>query len=79
MFKVQNFKYNGFASIKLQGIASYTAKFIKWTQDPGIARCECSDGKIRLIPSCDLLGNVSALPKQTYENGKLFIGPPSCS
>jgi hypothetical protein len=77
-FKVQNFKYNGFMVDNQKGITDYTAKFIEWTQDPGIAKCNCSDNKIRLIPSCCLKGNKSLLPKQNYTN-KLIFGEISNS
>lgn len=50
-FEVNNFIYNGFYGKVLKGKAPFTATFSKWTNDPGIAKCNCSDGKERLIPS----------------------------
>ena len=49
--KVQNFSYNGFSGKLETGYASYTAEFVKWTSDPGITVCSCSDGQERLIPT----------------------------
>lgn len=49
--KVLNFTYNGiFGHIK-PGYAPYTAEFLKWTDDPGIAIFKCSDGKDRPMPT----------------------------
>lgn len=77
MFKVEKFKYNGFFVSPIKGYTKYTATFICWTSDPGIAKCSCSDGKIRLIPSCCLIGDKSSLPEQA-KTGVLF-GIPSHS
>jgi len=71
-YKVENFKYNGFYVQPKKGMAKYTAKFKKWTNDPGIALFECSDGKERLIPSCCLIGDISNLPKEDMLNKVLF-------
>ena len=73
MFQVENFKYNGFSVQSKPGIANYTAKFKNWTNDPGIALCECSDSKERLIPSCCLIGDKTNLPKQDMSN-KVYFG-----
>lgn len=48
---IHNFVYNGFCGQDRPGYAKYTAKFIKWTNDPGVIEAECSDGKLRYIPS----------------------------
>lgn len=71
-YQVENFKYNGFYVKSLEGKTNYTAKFKNWSNDPGIALCECSDNKERLIPSCCLIGDKSNLPKQDYSNKVLF-------
>jgi len=49
--KVTNFNYNGFCGKVLLGYTTYTAEFVKWSSDPGVAICDCSDGKQRLIPT----------------------------
>jgi hypothetical protein len=49
--KVKKFKYNGFMGQTLKGYTPYTATFKEWTNDPGIAKCTCSDGKERIIPT----------------------------
>jgi len=70
-YKVRNFKYNGFSGRELDGYAAYKAQFIKWTNDPGIAICLCSDGKKRFIPTFALEGfNCSEYEKQTYNKGR---------
>ena len=76
--KVQNFSYNGFSGKLLDGFAPYTAEFIKWTSDPGIIECKCSDDKTRLIPSFALHNVIlSDFPIQK-KTGVLF-GMPSHS
>lgn len=70
--KVRNFKYNGFCGEISEGYAPYTATFKKWTVDPGIAKCTCSDGKDRLIPTFALEGfDVASNPIQE-KTGILF-------
>jgi hypothetical protein len=78
MYNVKTFEYNGFFVSFTGGEAVYTAEFKEWTTDPGIARCICSDGKERLIPSCALVGVMhNDLPVQP-KSGVLF-GSPSKS
>ena len=55
-YNVRNFVYNGFLCNERPGNTPYTVEFKKWTDDPGIMLCDCSDGKERLIPSCQLIG-----------------------
>lgn len=55
--------------------AGYTAKFVEWTRDPGIAVFECSDGKLRLIPTYAIKGDHQILPEQDYSN-KIYFGGP---
>lgn len=79
-FEVKNFVYNGFSGKSLPGMASYKAKFLNWTADPGIARFRCSDGDLRLIPTFALKDlNSGDLPTQTYGNNKVIFGVPSRS
>lgn len=73
VFAVKNFEYNGFMGEVLPGYAFYTAEFVEWTRDPGVAQFRCSDGKTRLIPTFALDGDISKLPKQDYR-GKVLFG-----
>jgi hypothetical protein len=54
--QVENFTYDGMFVYSAPGLAPYTAAFEEWSVDPGMARCKCSDGIYRLIPSCKLVG-----------------------
>lgn len=82
-FRVKQFEYNGFfGKVNNDVFMLYTANFIRWTDDPGIALFECSDGFKRLIPTFALEpsgGKVRGcpsptdlLPRQSYENKVLF-------
>lgn len=64
LFTVLNFTFDGKAVHITEGVAEYTATFIKWTKELGIARCLCSDGKERSIPSFCLRGSLGILPIQ---------------
>ena len=78
MYNVKNFTYNGFFVSLAEGEAPYTAEFLEWTTDPGVAKCNCSDGKMRLIPTCALVGVMHRdLPKQTKTS--VVFGAPSQS
>jgi hypothetical protein len=80
MYKVKEFEYNGLFVNFIGGEASYTAKFSKWTTDPGIVICKCSDGEERLIPTCALIGlKYKDLPEQTNMVNGMFFGIPSDS
>jgi hypothetical protein len=73
--QVQNFSYNGFSGQLFNNVADYTAEFLEWTNDPGIAKCKCSDGKIRNIPSFALLEfKETDYPKQK-KTGIIFGTP----
>jgi len=76
MFRVKNFRYNGFFGEDLPGHTPYTVEFLKWTKDPGVAEFQCSDGKIRLIPTFALEGDISQLSPQDYQKlgGKVLFG-----
>jgi hypothetical protein len=74
--KVINFSYNGFSGKLHEGFASFTAEFIKWSGDPGVAICACSDGVERHIPSFALLDQPK-LPVQ--EKTGVIFGIPSSS
>jgi hypothetical protein len=82
---VQNFEYNGFYVMPKSGIAPYEViDFISWTNDPGIGKFMCSDGIIRLIPSCQLskeyLSTIPQRPKlNPFEGNGVFFGVPSSS
>lgn len=72
---IEDFIYNGFFVEHKGTIAPYTVKqFIKWTDDPGIGLFLCSDGRERLIPSCQLTSEYveSILPRPVLDpfNGK---------
>lgn len=60
--KVRKFSYNGFMGKVKKGFAPYTVTFIAWTNDPGIGRFACSDGKERLIPSFAVDGELPPEP-----------------
>ncbi len=75
-FKVRHFTYNGFGGQLGEGYAAYTATFLKWTVDPGVAMFTCSDGQERLIPTFALEGE-GTLPEQP-KTGVMF-GQPSRS
>lgn len=82
-FIVEKFVYNGFCTEPPKGgwgqKTSYTATFHSWTNDPGIALMECSDGIKRLIPICCLMNYKQGdLPKQSTNNMEIF-GRPSQS
>lgn len=71
--QVNSFKYNGFYGSSNNKILDYKAKFKEWTNDPGIAVFNCSDGQERKIPTFAI--NISfILPQQTYkdDNPDLF-------
>ena len=82
---VENFNYNGFMTIPLEGFASYEVEeFIEWTNDPGIGRFKCSNGEIKLIPSCQLTREyVKSLPEppelKPLEGIGVLFGEPSHS
>jgi hypothetical protein len=83
-FKVRNFTYDGLGVMFSGGEAPYTADFVKWTKDPGIAIFKCSDGKERLIPSIALMGIARKLlptqpPLKERNFGFVHIGIPSRS
>lgn len=75
--KVLRFVYNGFSGNLTGGYAKYTAEFLSWTEDPGIARCNCSDGKERRIPTFALEGfDYEANPEPEYDKGFMLFGIP---
>lgn len=75
--KVKNFSYNGFSGRKLDGFATYTAEFKEWTDDPGVAKFTCSDGKERLIPTFAIEVEDRNFPPQPKT--KTLFGQPSNS
>ena len=78
--KIRNFEYNGFFGRCLPGYAPYTGEFVEWTNDPGIAKFSCSDGKTRLIPSYAVEGGLPKKPDPDHEASELlYFGPSSSS
>jgi hypothetical protein len=84
---IRNFAYNGFTGNLTGGSAPYTATFKEWTEDPGIALMECSDGKERRVPAWAIEGFKAAdYPKQDTsaaraiaEKNLIHLGAPSNS
>lgn len=79
--KVRNFIYNGMFVNELPGFADYSAEFVEWSKDPGMALMNCSDGKQRLIPSFCVDED---LPTQTghtiaSDENPIVVGQPSSS
>ena len=76
---IENFVYDGLFVESKKGFAKYkVVSLVEWTNDPGIGKFLCSDGKERLIPSCQLTKEfLSKLPKESVK-GVLF-GQPSKS
>lgn len=81
-FIIFHFEYNGFSGKLLDGETSFRGRFLEWTNDPGIMRMDCSDGRRRLIPSFAVRhkSGKNHLPKQVYKkSGLTYFGPPSTS
>lgn len=76
-YQIQRFTYNGFMGNTQPGLAKYTAKFNSWTNDPGVAKMDCSDGKQRLIPTFAIIDyKKDDFPQQDYSK-KVLFGQPS--
>jgi hypothetical protein len=86
-YEVENFTYNGLFIKATGGIATYKAKPLRWNElDCGIMICECTDGKERNIPTCQLNGYTppkrETVPQNVLEMRKTLgahIGAPSHS
>lgn len=78
---VRKFEYNGFCGRVGSELAKYAARFLSWSNDPGVAKCECSDGISRLIPTFALSEHVTLfLPEQIYsKTGPSLFGEASNS
>jgi hypothetical protein len=81
---IRNFHYDGIGGSREPGYAPYTAEFIRWTSDPGIAEMKCSDGRIRLIPGWAIDSQYDLPPMPDYRNmarnlGFMHIGTPAHS
>jgi len=74
--KIKNFSYNGFSGKLTGGVAPFEVFFEKWSTDPGIMYCKCSDGVDRLIPTFAIIGDIK-LP--TQEKTGVIFGAPSSS
>ncbi len=83
--KIHNFVYDGFCGKETKGWTKYTGRFVKWTNDAGIAEIECSDGKSRYIPGWaikDYLKHLPLMPdydKMKKEGTFMWLGYPSKS
>ena len=80
-YSVEGFYYNGFYVLPTGKTSPYTAEFDHWSNDPGIMVCKCSDGIMRSIPTCQLLGydknNHPLQPKLAERNlGLIHVGEP---
>jgi len=79
---IYNFEYNGFCGRRTGGAASYTAQFIDWTNDAGIALMRCSDGRDRRVPAYAIEGPLPKTPnynKLKKEGKFLWLGHASSS
>ena len=54
--KVRNFLFWNGVAAETPGYAKFTAEFIKWSDEPGIALCKISTGKVLKIPAFSLEG-----------------------
>jgi len=54
--KVKNFIFCNGVSAELPNYAEFTAEFVKWSDEPGIALCKISTGKMLKIPYFSLEG-----------------------
>ncbi len=52
--KVRNFIFCDGVAAELPNYAKFTAEFIKWSNEDGIALCKISTGKILKIPAFSL-------------------------
>ena len=85
--KVTNFKYNGFFVQPLEGYAKYElTELVEWTNDPGVGIFKCTDGRKRLIPTCEIVSKEfldSLPPRPELESnaiggkGEIFGQPAS--
>lgn len=80
-YKVFSFRYNGFALKVGKTLTKYTATFKEWTDDPGVAVFECSDGEERKIPVRAVKNfNYDNHPEQKWtKRPPLILGEPSSS
>lgn len=77
--KVKNFNYDGLFGRETGGYAEYTAWFSRWTEDPGVAVCLCSDGKERLIPTFALEDfRIKDYPEQSISGCMIFYKGTPC-
>ena len=81
---IANFKYDGMFIHPIKGFARYKAvSFVKWTTDPGVFVIRCSDGKDRLIPTCqtseEFKKNIPPQPKHPMAGKGFILGEPSSS
>lgn len=81
IYHIENFNYNGFYVIPLSGFAKFKVKeFLYWTNDPGIGKFLCSDGKAREIPTCQLHPYyLKTLPKPPKLKNPILFGNTSSS
>jgi len=78
-YQVFEFTYNGFCgNLNEEVIMDYTAEFIEWTVDPGVAKFKCSDGRERYIPTFAIRDFDRNKHPEQQKTGVLF-GIPSIS
>jgi hypothetical protein len=53
-------------------MAPYKATFLRWSLDPGIAVCECTDGCKRLIPNYALINFEEDSHPEQRKTGVIF-------
>ena len=83
-YSVCEFEYNGFGGTSNKDvIMPYTARFYRWSGDPGVAVMRCSDGKERYIPTYAMKWSGITLPNDMTrvkaDGGPVFFGHASKS
>lgn len=79
---MRNFNYDGFGGMLREGFAPYTAELVEWTLDPGVGKFQCSDSKVRLIPTFALVPGAEwqrPLDAPPNYSTLYYIGAPSRS
>jgi hypothetical protein len=66
-YRVRNFSRTDRFAHPTPGHAPYTAAFVDWTDTPGIAIFQCSDGHLRRIPATAVESDSAILPRQQLD------------